>query len=315
MIKVNEKGVIVSSSGSRVLNLVPQVINNPSIPESIFDGLELANSNPSKASRQVGCSREKAYLWYYRTKNMLDEFKEHERMSLRELERFLSSFLKDSERSGAPLTYLYTCILVYLYSCILVYLYTCIFVFSPEQQCTIVALACEKPRKYDVESDFWTLRELAMVANNNGICKSISPSTVGRILREVDIKPHRSKYWEFPSIENEEKFHSRISEINSIYKNSTLNFENGIHTVSIDEKTGIQALERVNPDKPPRKGENAKLEFEYKRLNRALFRSSGYRPEVMIQVRLYPSNTSNQFIIHITVLPSIATIRLMLNNE
>ena len=235
--------------------------------------LELANSNPSKASRQVGCSREKAYLWYYRTKNMLDEFKEHGRMSLRELERFLSSFLKDSERSGAPLTY------------------------SPEQQCAIVALACEKPRKYDVESDFWTLRELAMVANSNGICKSISPSTVGRILREADIKPHRSKYWEFPRIENEEKFHSRISEINSIYKNSTLNFENGIHTVSIDEKTGIQALERVNPDKPPRKGEIAKLEFEYKRHSTlSLIPSFEVGTGKIIKYHISPTRTEKDFV-------------------
>jgi len=181
---------------------------------------------------------------------MLDEFKEHDRMSLRELERFFI-FFPQRFRTLRGSAY------------ILVYLYTCILVFSPEQQSTIVALACEKPRKYDIESDFWTLRELAMVANSNGICKSISPSTVGRILREADIKPHRSKYWEFPSIENEEKFHSRISEINSIYKNSTLNFENGIHTVSIYEKTGIQALERVNPDKPPCKGEIAKFRNPY----------------------------------------------------
>jgi len=31
-----------------------------------------------------------------------------------------------------------------------------------------------------------------------------------------------------------------------------MNLKNGIHTARIDEKTGIQALERLNQDKTPR---------------------------------------------------------------
>ena len=37
------------------------------------------------------------------------------------------------------------------------------------------------------------------------------------------------------------------------------------HTVSIDEMTGIQALERLNPTKPTRPGQVERHEFEYKR--------------------------------------------------
>ena len=39
----------------------------------------------------------------------------------------------------------------------------------------------------------------------------------------------------------------------------------GIHTVSIDEQTGIQALERIAGDKLVRVGQIARLEYEYKR--------------------------------------------------
>ena len=39
----------------------------------------------------------------------------------------------------------------------------------------------------------------------------------------------------------------------------------GIHTVSVDEMTGIQALERIAPTKPMRPGEVELVEFEYKR--------------------------------------------------
>jgi DDE superfamily endonuclease len=39
----------------------------------------------------------------------------------------------------------------------------------------------------------------------------------------------------------------------------------GIHTVCVDEMTGIQALERIASTKPMRPGEVEKREFEYKR--------------------------------------------------
>jgi hypothetical protein len=39
--------------------------------------------------------------------------------------------------------------------------------------------------------------------------------------------------------------------------------DEGIHTVSVDEKTGIQALERIAPTKPMRPGQVEKQEFEY----------------------------------------------------
>lgn len=39
----------------------------------------------------------------------------------------------------------------------------------------------------------------------------------------------------------------------------------GVHVVSCDEKTSIQALERVAPTKPPRPGLDERREFEYER--------------------------------------------------
>lgn len=45
---------------------------------------------------------------------------------------------------------------------------------------------------------------------------------------------------------------------------ATLN-EQGVHVVSTDEKTGIQALERAQPTKPMRPGQPARLEYEYLR--------------------------------------------------
>lgn len=44
-----------------------------------------------------------------------------------------------------------------------------------------------------------------------------------------------------------------------------LSLVQGHHTVSIDEQTGIQALERIAPDLLPRSGRIARREYEYKR--------------------------------------------------
>ena len=123
---------------------------------------ELMKFNPSETARRLGCNREKTYRWYHRVVGLLA--RERPEMSDIELERFLHSFLKDNERSGAPLVY------------------------SPEQQCAVVAIASGKPRKYGVEADKWRHREFAMVANRTEVTTSISSSTVGRILNEADIQ-------------------------------------------------------------------------------------------------------------------------------
>lgn len=39
----------------------------------------------------------------------------------------------------------------------------------------------------------------------------------------------------------------------------------GIHLISVDEKTGIQALERIHPTQPAKEGQVERVEFEYKR--------------------------------------------------
>ncbi|NCC61318.1 MAG: IS630 family transposase [Verrucomicrobiae bacterium] len=49
------------------------------------------------------------------------------------------------------------------------------------------------------------------------------------------------------------------------YKQAQEFYEKGIHVVSTDEKTSIQAIERIAPTKPMTFGLPEKIEFEYKR--------------------------------------------------
>src|SRR5277367_4093023 len=67
--------------------------------------------------------------------------------------------LEDAPRCGAPAT------------------------FSPEQVCSIMALACEPPEKSDLPLSHWSQSELAREAVRRGIVDNISHGSVGRFLK------------------------------------------------------------------------------------------------------------------------------------
>ena len=58
-------------------------------------------------------------------------------------------------------------------------------IFTPEQICQIMALACEDPERLDVPISQWSQSELARQAVSRGIVKSISHGSVGRFLKKV----------------------------------------------------------------------------------------------------------------------------------
>lgn len=66
-------------------------------------------------------------------------------------------------------------------------------------------------------------------------------------------------------LEDPEAYQARVEEVCNTYLNASELHQQGVHVVSTDEKTGIQALERVHPTKPPRPGLNERIEGEYKR--------------------------------------------------
>ena len=133
--------------------------------------------------------------------------------------------------------------------------------FSPEQLCKIIALACEKPEDYGRAITHWTHRELAEEVVKQGIVKSISASYLGFLLKKNDLKPHQSQYW--LNVKADERKEERIEDICNLYGNATTNLKEVV--ISVDEMTGVQALERISPDLPMRVGNIQSIEFEYER--------------------------------------------------
>jgi transposase len=77
------------------------------------------------------------------------------------------------------------------------------------------------------------------------------------------LQPHRSRYWLNANPLDPEAFREQSQAICDLYEQAGALAEKGIHVVSTDEKTSIQALERKYPDIPVGPGRVQSREHEY----------------------------------------------------
>jgi hypothetical protein len=80
-----------------------------------------------------------------------------------------------------------------------------------------------------------------------------------------DLKPHLSRYWLNAQPDDPEVFATQVHIVCACYQAAPERYEQGIHTVCVDEMTGIQALERIAPTEPMQPGQVERREFEYRR--------------------------------------------------
>jgi transposase len=158
------------------------------------------------------------------------------------LRRAIEAVLTDEQRPGAPGK------------------------FTPEQVTQILAVACEPPEKSGRPITHWTAHELADEVITREIVASISPTQVGRYLREAALQPHKSRYWLNTTEKDPVKFAAQAKAVCDTYLAAPALEESlGTHTVCVDEMTGLQALERNAPTKPMIAGKRELIEFEYTR--------------------------------------------------
>jgi transposase len=85
----------------------------------------------------------------------------------------------------------------------------------------------------------------------------------GAFLKDADLKPHRSRGW--LNAKPDEQFDQKLSDICETYRLAADRAAAGVKTVSVDEMTFIQALERIAPTQPMTFGRVERREFEYRR--------------------------------------------------
>jgi len=203
-----------------------------------FDGLlnEDIAARVSLTHRQVG-------RWRRRWAKAWNELVELECCESRaDLRRAIEAVLSDEPRPGAPGK------------------------FTPEQVTQILAVACEPPEKSGRPITHWTAHELTDEVIQRGIVPSISPAQVSRYLHEAVLQPHKSRYWLNTTEKDPVRFEAQVKAVCDTYLAAPEQERtHGTHTVSVDEMTGIQALERNAPSKAMIAKKCELIEFEYTR--------------------------------------------------
>jgi transposase len=101
----------------------------------------------------------------------------------------------------------------------------------------------------------WTHRAIAEHLAASGI----SASQVGRILADLDLKPHLVRSW--LTRPDDPDFSAKAAEVCALY----LRCPPRSVVLSVDEKTAIQARSRRHPTRPAQPGRTERREFEYRR--------------------------------------------------
>ena len=133
---------------------------------------------------------------------------------------------------------------------------------SALQRAQIVQLACLEPVAKGLHITHWTSQDLARQAVEDGIVPAISARTVQAILNQVDLQPHRTRYWRTSRIDTH--FKERAEKILWCYANAERLARRGFWVVCADEKPNFQVLER-HPIRHSIPGSIAWREFDYTR--------------------------------------------------
>jgi len=193
--------------------------------------------------------------------------------------KVIAEVLNDEPRSGAPYT------------------------FTAMQVTHIVAIACEVLDDSDSAVSHWTHGYLAEEAIKRGIVESISRSSVTRFLAEAAIKPHLNRYWLNSPDKGTEEFDHRSKIVCNAYEKAPKLAKEGVHTVSTDEKTGIQAIKRdhtTHPAEPNTNRPKELREYNYDRHGTlCLIGNFDVVTGKIIAPTLSPTRTEDDFVNHI----------------
>lgn len=147
----------------------------------------------------------------------------------------------------------------------------------------VINKACQKPKEHGYSAEFWYpvsfTRFINSVAETEGHPRmaTVSESTLRKIIANARIKPFNVSYY---CERRDPDFETKMHDVLVIYKQVEMQFNQDgtlkpfekemIHTVSFDEKPGIQAISTTGEDRPPIPGTDKKSsyqrDYEYKRL-------------------------------------------------
>lgn len=144
----------------------------------------------------------------------------------------------------------------------------------------MIDIACQRPADLGYSQELWTLKNLHQHIQNNAEeagyprLKTMTRPMLQKILKRSEIKPFKIRYY---CEKRDPDFENKMHDVLVVYKQVSLQFdEEGriiipddkpvVHTVSCDEKPGIQAIAATSDDLRPIHGNGCVWrDYEYKR--------------------------------------------------
>jgi hypothetical protein len=135
--------------------------------------------------------------------------------------------------------------------------------FPPLDQALVRALACETVAQTQLPLSRQSLTDLTGRVNQT-LGKTMSRSTVWRLLHEDSLKPWQYEHWIFP---RDPAFAAKAGPLLDLYAGQWEGRPLGPKdcVISSDEKTSIQARRRCHTEMPPQPKQPRRVETEYER--------------------------------------------------
>ncbi len=144
----------------------------------------------------------------------------------------------------------------------------------------ITSIACQRPTELGFAQELWTLKNLHGYLQSHAVeagyprLETITKARIQQILKASDIKPFKIKYY---CERRDPDFEKKMHDVLLVYKQVEMQFDDQgnllpfdgqvVHTLSYDEKPGIQAIATTTPDLRPTADSGVVLrDYEYKRL-------------------------------------------------
>jgi transposase len=134
--------------------------------------------------------------------------------------------------------------------------------FPPEDRHKVLCLATTTPADVGVATSRWSLDDLAYHILRDSHYRDMSRSTLWRVLGDGQLRPHKSRYWLHS---DDPDFEGKVLDICRQYLDAPRLYQRGELVLCVDEKTGIQALERARPTRAAAPGRDERRDHEYVR--------------------------------------------------